>query len=257
MNSDYCIYGKRPVEEALRASKSIEKILIQNDIKNDDLKKIAAEARQRSISVQYVPKQKIDLLARKYASVPQPNHQGVLAFTSLANNLSLSSLPEYFSNKPYPLIVSLEGVTDVGNMGAIARSAYCFGADLLLLPSSGTAAINPEAIRKSAGALEHLPVCRTESIPFAIKFLKANGFKIFAATAKAKKSLKECDFAVPAIIVFGDEHKGISASVIKCCDEVFFIPMFNKFDSLNVSASAAVTLYEVMCQRKKINSNEK
>ena len=148
-----------------------------------------------------------------------------------------------------PLVVLFDGVTDVRNFGAIARSAECAGAHGLIVPLKNAAPVNGEAIRSSAGALTSIPVCRVGSIRNTIKMLQTEGYQIVAATEKSRKLLYDADFTRPTAIVMGNEERGISKEVMKLCDEQLAIPMIGHIESLNVSAAAAVMLFEVVRQR--------
>ncbi|MBX2902409.1 MAG: 23S rRNA (guanosine(2251)-2'-O)-methyltransferase RlmB [Chitinophagales bacterium] len=251
MEESYCIVGRKPVAELLRAGKAFAKVMLQSGLKSEDLEAIAAEARKAGVQVQYVPKEKLDFAAKKFSKERYVNHQGVVALAAMGKVLTieelLSSLEQSNST---PLLVVFDGITDVGNLGAIARSALCFGAHALVMPSAGSAPVNPEGIKRSAGALEQIPLCRVENISMALKLLKAHGIKIFAASEDAETPIQECDFSIPCAVVLGDEGKGISTVVLRQCDGTFAIPMKDNFDSLNVSVSAGITLYEAMQQRE-------
>lgn len=252
MEESYCIIGRKPVAELFNSGKALSKIVLQQGLKSEDLENIAFKARKAGVQVQYVPKEKLDFLSKKFTNDRHAHHQGVLALAALGSIFSLEEILETAEkSEQVPLFIILDGVTDVGNLGAIARSALCFGATALIMPATGSAAVNPETIKRSAGALAHIPLCRVENIVSAIKLIKAHGIKIFSAQEDAKLSVETCDFSVACAIVFGDEGKGISAAVIKQCDAVFSIPMMGDFDSLNVSVSAGIALYEAMKQRNK------
>lgn len=250
MEEQYCIVGRKPVLELLRTGKAFAKIMLQSGLKSEELEIIAAEARKVGVQVQYVPQEKLDFSAKKFSKQKFVNHQGVVALAAMGKAIALEDLLQQLEHENIiPLLVVFDGVTDVGNLGAIARSALCFGAHALIMPMSGSAPVNPEAIKRSAGALEQIPVCKVDNISVAIKLLKAHGIKIFAAAQHTELPIQECDFTVPSAIVLGDEGKGLSAIVAKQCEITFAIPITSNFDSLNVSVSTGIALYEAMQQR--------
>jgi 23S rRNA (guanosine2251-2'-O)-methyltransferase len=145
--------------------------------------------------------------------------------------------------------VMLDGITDIRNIGGIARTAWCCGVQCLIIPDKGVGALNEDAILTSAGALEQIAVCRVQSLMKAVDTLHLNGIRVFASEMKAEKQLNVCDFEVPSVIVLGGEEKGIYPALLKICDEQFKIPMHRNFESLNVSVAAGMMLYEAMRQR--------
>ena len=177
------------------------------------------------------------------------NHQGVVAQTAAIEYVQLTDILERVPEDETPLVVLFDGVTDVRNFGAIARSAECAGAHGLITPLKNSAPVNAEAIRSSAGALTTIPVCRVGSVRNTLKALQAEGFQVVAATEKSRKLLYDADFRRPTVIVMGAEDTGISKEVLKLCDEQLAIPLIGHIESLNVSAAAAVMLFEVVRQR--------
>ncbi len=251
--NEYCIYGRKPILEALSGDKKLDKILVLKSLqRNTDLEHIFAAADANAVPVQFVPVEKLEFTLRKFTRDRNANHQGFVALCSLIENISVEALLQQLEQESVtPFLCIFDGVTDVGNLGAIARSAHCFGVQALVLPEKGSAPINPEAIKTSAGALHKLKICRVQSIPSAIKLLKAHGVKILAASEKAKSAISEMDFKEAIGIVMGDEGKGVSETVTKLCDSIYRIPMSGNFDSLNVSVSAGITFFEAMKQRSK------
>jgi 23S rRNA (guanosine2251-2'-O)-methyltransferase len=250
MEKEYCIFGRKPILEALNSGRQIDKIMLLKTAHGEDLNVIAAKARQENIPVQFVPVEKIEFAVRKFTRNREANHQGAVAFVSLLNTLSIEEMLEKVAAQgKIPFVVVLDGVTDVGNFGAIARSAYCFGAQAIVMAAKGSAPISPEAIKTSTGALEKLMICKVENIATAVKYLKAHGLKVYATSEKAKVKVADVDFNPAVAIVLGDEGEGVSNIVMKQCDEMLLIPMASNFDSLNVSVSAGVVFYEAMKQR--------
>lgn len=246
----FCIFGRKPVIEAITAGKRFDKILMLKGATGDEIKTIQNLARQTETPVQSVPKEKLESVARKYSKYKEANHQGVLGFLSMVDYYSLDDvMNNALSRGKNPLFVVLDGVTDVGNFGAIARSAECLGADAVVIPAQGAAQINAEAMKASAGALNKIFVCREKSLFTALKFLKASGVKVYGADMKGQ-AVSQVDWNVPAAIVLGSEGYGISAELLKICDDKISIPMSGTIESLNVSVSAGIILYEAARNRK-------
>ena len=250
MDKEYCIFGRKPIWEALNSGRQIDKIMLLKTAHGEELNEIAAKAREENIPVQFVPVEKIEFAVRKFTGNREANHQGAVAFVSLLETLSIEEMLEKVEAQGQkPFVVVLDGVTDVGNFGAIARSAYCFGAQAIVMAAKGSAPVNPEAIKTSAGALEKIMICKVDNISTAVKYMKAHGLKIYAASEKAKTKVSDASLTPAMAIVLGDEGEGISNIVAKQCDEMLLIPMATDFDSLNVSVSAGVIFYEAMKQR--------
>lgn len=243
MERNEYIFGIRAVMEAIDAGKDIDKILIKKDLHGDLIGELLEMVKRYRIPVQRVPVQKIDKITRK-------NHQGVLAILSAVTYHRLDHLvPQIYEEGNLPFIVVLDGITDVRNFGAIARTCECAGADAIVIPEHGSVGVNGDAIKTSAGALHHLPVCRERSTVGAIRFLKDNGYQIVAVSEKADINYTQADYTVPVALVMGAEDVGISPEVLKLCDGFVSIPMFGKISSLNVSVAAGILMYEVVRQR--------
>jgi 23S rRNA (guanosine2251-2'-O)-methyltransferase len=239
------IIGRQPVVEALEGGRAIDKILLQANASGDVIGKIRQLARQGSVPVQVVPPEKL-------SSITRSNHQGCIALVAAVNYMDLESVTDHvISSGQVPLFVMLDGVTDVRNIGGIARSAVCCGAQALIIPDKGVGALNEEAVKASAGALEKIQVCRVNSLLKAIDELHMRGIKVYVSAIEGETLLPDLDLTVPACIVMGSEHKGVQAYVSKAADERFSIPMAGKFDSFNVSVAAGIILYEGMKQRLK------
>ncbi|MBL0309232.1 MAG: 23S rRNA (guanosine(2251)-2'-O)-methyltransferase RlmB [Bacteroidetes bacterium] len=248
----FCIFGRLPVIEAFKAGKRFDKILLLKNIMSDEIRQIQQFARDTETPLQLVPKEKLESVARKYSKFKEANHQGVIGFRSIIEYYSLEDvLHNIYAKGDTPLLVVLDGITDVGNFGAIARSAECLGAHALIVPSQGSAQINSEAMKASAGALNKILVCREKSLVTAIKFLQVNGIRVFGADMKHSNDLSNEDFSVPCAIVLGSEGDGISKEVARLCDEKICIPMRGSTASLNVSVSAGIILHEINRSRSK------
>ena len=233
------IFGIRPVVEAIEAGREIEKLYIRKGAEGQLMTELRDLCLRHRVRVQEVPVEKLNRLVRG-------NHQGVVAQIAAIAYVQLDDILERVPDDETPLVVVFDGVTDVRNFGAIARSA---GAHGLIAPLKNSAPVNAEAIRASAGALTTIPVCRVGSIRNTLKTLQAEGFQVVAATEKSRKLLYDADLRRPTALVMGAEETGISKEVLKLCDERLAIPLIGRIESLNVSAAAAVMLFEVVRQR--------
>jgi 23S rRNA (guanosine2251-2'-O)-methyltransferase len=237
------IIGRQPLIESLQSGKAIDKILLQKGSSGEALHTIRELAKKNNVPIQYVPVEKLNFITKA-------NHQGVLAFVALVQYMDLQQVIDHVvSNGETPLFVILDGITDVRNIGGIARTAVCCGAQALIIPDKGVGALNEEAMKSSAGALEKIHVCRVNSLMKAVDELHMNGIKVYASEMTAQKNLEGLDFKEPSAIVMGSEDKGVFAGLMKICDETFKIPMTGDFESLNVSVAAGIILYEAMKQR--------
>ncbi len=239
------IFGVRAVIEAVQAGKEIDKILVKKDIQSDLSKELFAAIKGKDINVQRVPVERINRITRK-------NHQGVVAFVSQITYQKIEDIvPFLYEQGKTPFIVLLDGITDIRNFGAIARTCECAGVDAIVIPSKNSVTVNADAIKTSAGALHTIPVCRENNIADAIDFMKNSGIKILAATEKGEINYTESECDGPVCIVMGAEDKGIPYDHLKLCDEWVKIPQFGTIGSLNVSVAAGVLIYEVVRQRNK------
>lgn len=240
--NDY-IFGIRAVIEAIEAGKQIDKLLIKKDLHGPLADELLAMVREHRIVAQRVPVERLNRVTRK-------NHQGVVAYVASVNYYTLEQLvPQFYEDGILPFVVVLDGITDVRNFGAIARTADCCGVGALVIAERGAASVNADAVKTSAGALMSLPVCRERSIAGAVRFLKENGYQIVAATEKSKELYTSGKYDGPVAIVMGAEDTGISPEVLALCDTPVAIPMFGRIGSLNVSVAAGVMMYEVVRQR--------
>ena len=243
MERNEMIFGIRAVIEAVEAGKDIDKILIKKDLQSDLAQELFAAVRGRNIVVQKVPVEKINRMSRK-------NHQGVLAFISAITYQHLDDIvPGLYEEGKNPFIILLDGITDVRNFGAIARTCECAGVNAIVIPERGSVSVNADAVKTSAGALLHLPVCRESSVFEAVRFLKNSGFRIIAASEKAVVNYTNIDYTVPVAIVMGAEDTGVSKEVLRLCDDMVALPQMGVIGSLNVSVAAGVMMYEVVRQR--------
>ena len=239
---DNLVFGIRPVAEAIEAGKQIEKLYMRKGAEGPLMQELRDLCVRHGIRVQEVPAGKLERLTRG-------NHQGVVAQIAAIEYVGLTDILERVPEDETPLVVLFDGVTDVRNFGAIARSAECAGAHGLIAPLKNSAPVNAEAMRASAGALATIPVCRVGSVRNTLRQLQQEGFQAVAATEKSRKLLYDADFRRPTVLVMGAEDRGISKEVLKLCDEQLAIPRIGHIESLNVSAAAAVMLFEVVRQR--------
>lgn len=239
------IFGVRAVIEAVQAGKEIDKILVKKDIQSDLSKELFNAIRGKNINVQRVPVEKINKITRK-------NHQGVLAFVSQISYQKIEDIvPFLYEQGKSPFIVLLDGITDIRNFGAIARTCECAGVDAIVIPSKNSVTVTADAIKTSAGALHSIPVCRENNISDAINFMKDSGIRILAATEKGEVDYTQSNCEGPMCIVMGAEDKGIPYNHLKLCDELVRIPQYGTIGSLNVSVAAGILVYEVVRQRNR------
>lgn len=237
------IFGVRAVIEAIQAGKEIDRILIKRDIQSDLSKELFAVVKGTMIPVQRVPVERINRITRK-------NHQGVVAFiSSITYQKTEDIVPMLFEQGKNPLLIMLDGITDVRNFGAIARTCECAGVDAIVIPSKNSVSANADAIKTSAGALYKLPVCREQNLTQIIKFLKDSGFKIVAATEKGDYDYTKANYNDPVCIIMGAEDTGVPYEHLALCDEWIKIPMLGTIESLNVSVAAGILIYEAVKQR--------
>lgn len=237
------IIGRKPVLEALQQGSTVEKIFILRTASGPEISEIKKQAKERNIPLSQVPAEKLNHFTRA-------QHQGIVAWASLLQYVDLQNAISFIVEQAKtPLFVLLDGVTDVRNVGAIARSALCCGAHGLILPVSSSASLTEEAIKTSAGALKKIMLCRVPSVPQAVDILRLNGIQIFGTQMQGSIPVYEADLSGPSCIVMGAEDTGISKDVIRRADKLIRIPMAADFDSLNVSVATGMILYEALRQR--------
>ncbi len=237
------IYGIRAVMEAIEAGKTMDKIFIQNGLRGDLIFELKNLVHERKLFINYVPKEKIDRLTLK-------NHQGVAAFiTEIEYDDIEIIVPQIYEKSEVPLILVLDGITDVRNFGAIARSAYCAGVHAIVIASNGAAPINEDAIKTSAGALHHIAVSKVNNLKTTLNYLKESGISLVACTEKSTDTIYKSNFDQPIAIIMGSEDKGISPAILQMADMKTSIPLVGSIGSLNVSVATGIILFEAIRQR--------
>lgn len=241
--NDSMIFGLRPMIEALKAGKEIDRLVVQTGLKNELFGELMSLLKKNNVPFQYVPVEKLNRLTSK-------NHQGVVGYISSIEYHKIADiLPAVFEKGKMPLLLILDRITDVRNFGAIARTAECSGVDAIIIPSRGAAQINADAIKTSTGALHKIPVCREDNLKDTIEFLRESGLQVIACTEKTKDNYYEHDYSLPVAIIMGSEENGISSDYLKLADAHAKIPMLGEIDSLNVSVATGIILYEAVRQR--------
>lgn len=245
-DKDY-IFGLRAIIEAIQAGKEIDKILMKKDLQGELATELTQLLQRRDIPLQRVPVEKLNRITRR-------NHQGAIAMLSAVTYGRLENLvPQLYEEGRLPFVIVLDGITDVRNFGAIARTAECVGADCIVLPQRGSVSVGADAVKTSAGALHYIPVCREKNILSAVRFLKDTGFNVVGVSEKADVNYTQGDYTAPVALVMGAEDTGITPEVIRQCTSLVSIPMFGNIGSLNVSVAAGVMMYEVVRQRLQAN----
>lgn len=237
------VIGRQAVIEAINGGQQLDKIYLDSKAQGEEISEIKRLAVKHAIPVNYVPVAKLN-------SFNITGHEGCVAQIARVQYHDLQEVISFIVDKgESPLFLILDGITDIRNIGGIARTAYCTGVHAIIIPEKGVGALNEDAILTSAGALEKIPVCRVNSLMKAVDELHLNGIKVFASEMTAAKNIYDCDFKEPCAIVMGSEDNGIYPALMKICDEKIKIPMAGDFESLNVSVATGMILYEVMKQR--------
>lgn len=243
MESETLIYGIRPVMEAINSNVKISKVLVRRGLGGNLAMELMGLLKHSNIPLQHVPPELFNKFKEK-------NHQGVVAYTSPIELQDLEMLlPQFIGEGKTPFILILDRVTDVRNFGAIVRTAECAGVNAIVVPAKGAASIGSDAVKTSAGALHHIPICRVGSLKMTVSFLKQSGLRVVSASEKAEKSIYDINFNGPVALVMGAEDLGVNPDLIKLSDEVAKIPLNGKIYSLNVSVATGIILYEIVRQR--------
>jgi 23S rRNA (guanosine2251-2'-O)-methyltransferase len=237
------VIGRQAVIEAMQTGKQLERIYLQATVHGEAIDEIKRLAEKTQTPINKVPVEKLN-------NLNVSNHEGCVALIAKVQYQDLQDIISFVVEKgEVPLFLILDGITDIRNIGGIARSAFCFGVNAIIIPDKGVGALNEDAVLTSAGALEEIAVCRVSSLMKTVDDLHMNGIKVFASEMKATKKVYELDLKEPCAIVMGGEEKGVYPALLKVSDEKFQIPMTGDFDSLNVSVATGIILYEVTKQR--------
>ncbi len=237
------IGGIPHVIDAMKNGVQLERIYLQDNMTGEEADELKLAAREFEVPVNKVPFEKI-------RNFNLENPKGCIAIKSKIKYQNLQDVVSFVvENGEIPLLLMLDGITDIRNIGALARTAYCCGVQAIVIPEKGVGALNEDAINTSAGALENMAVCRVKTLHSAIDEMHLNGIKVFASEMKAEEKVFDINFKEPCAVIMGSEDKGIHPSLYKLCDKSFKIPMQKDFESLNVSVAAGMILYEAMKQR--------
>lgn len=246
MKAKEMIFGIRAIIEAVEAGKDVDRVLVKRELQSELFRELQEVLLHYEIPMQKVPLERINRISRK-------NHQGVIAFMSAVTYQKIADIvPTLYEEGKNPFIVVLDGITDVRNFGAIARSCEVAGVDAIVIPARGSVRVSADAIKTSAGALHNIPVCREQNLKESIQFLKNSGIKVVAATEKAAQYFTDSSLIDPVAILMGGEDVGISPELLKISDDLVKIPVFGSIQSLNVSVATGVMLYEVIRQRMSL-----
>ena len=243
MRNKDIIFGTRPVLEAIKSNKNIERIFIQKNTNKDIIEEIKTLGKKFKLNISIVPKEKLNRITRK-------NHQGIICYISPISYQPIDEIVlRCYEKGKDPIIIILDKITDTRNLGSISRVAEAVEADAIVIPKKGSALITSDAIKTSAGALNYVPVCQVESLSYTCKTLKKSGLKIISCTEKGEELVYDLDYNCPLAIILGSEKNGISKNLLELSDHKIKIPMYGKIDSLNVSNSTSIILYEIIRQR--------
>ncbi len=237
------VFGIHPILEGLESGENFDKILILNSLRTPQAKEIISIAKEKGVTVNKVPQQKLDRITRK-------NHQGIIGFIAPIEFQQIEDIiPEIFARGKNPFLLILDRISDVRNFGAIVRTAECAGVDAIIIPKKGSAQINGETIKTSTGAIFNIPICKVAGLDSIIPFLKDSGIHLIACTEKSEVNYTEVDYTLPIGIILGNEESGIAISNITKSDSTAKLPLIGKTKSLNVSVAAGIIMYEVIRQR--------
>tara|TARA_B100002051_G_scaffold163000_1_gene154011 strand:+ start:55 stop:792 length:738 start_codon:yes stop_codon:yes gene_type:complete len=243
MKNNDIVFGTRPVLEAINSGKTLEKLFIQKNLKKEILEKIKSKLSNKKINISYVPKEKLNRITKK-------NHQGIICYISPISYQPIEEIIQrVFEKGKDPFVIILDRITDTRNFGAISRVADASGVDAIIIPEKESAIITSDSIKTSAGAINYIPICKVKSLRSTANFLKESGLKLVSCTEKGDTKFYDADLTSPCCIILGSEKDGISNSLMDISDEKLNIPMNGNVESLNVSSSASVILFEVVRQR--------
>ena len=243
MEKEHQIFGIRAIIEAINAKKEIDKVFIQKEAQGELMQELMKTMKKNNINFSYVPVEKLNKLTHN-------NHQGAVATIAPISFHSLETLVESLLEKEKkPLLLILDQLSDARNFGAIIRTAECTGVDGIIIQKQGSAPVNGDTVKTSAGAVFNVPICKVDHIKDAVFYLQGSGIKTVAATEKTDNNIYDINFNEPVAIIMGSEDRGVNPSVLKIVDEKAKLPMFGTIESLNVSVACGAFLYETLRQR--------
>lgn len=243
MEKDNQIFGIRAIIEAINAKREIDKVFIQKDAQGDLMQDLMKTMKRNNINFSYVPVEKLNRLTPN-------NHQGAVATIAPISFVALETMVEsVIESGKKPLFLILDQLSDARNFGAIIRTAECTGVDGIIIQKQGSAPVNGDTVKTSAGAVFNVPICKVDHIKDAIFYLQGSGIKTVAATEKTEQNIYDINFNEGVAIIMGSEDRGVNPSVLKIVDEKAKLPMFGTIESLNVSVACGAFLYEALRQR--------
>jgi len=243
MEKDNQIFGIRAIIEAINAKKEIDKVFVQKEAQGDLMQDLMKTMKRNNINFSYVPVEKLNRLTPN-------NHQGAVATIAPISFVSLETLVEsVIETGKKPLFLILDQLSDARNFGAIIRTAECTGVDGIIIQKQGSAPVNGDTVKTSAGAVFNVPICKVDHIKDAIFYLQGSGIKTVAATEKTEHHIYDINLNEGVAIIMGSEDRGVNPSVLKIVDEKAKLPMFGSIESLNVSVACGAFLYETLRQR--------
>ncbi|MBF01967.1 MAG: 23S rRNA (guanosine(2251)-2'-O)-methyltransferase RlmB [Flavobacterium sp.] len=243
MEKENQIFGIRAIIEAIQAKKEIDKVFIQKENQGELMLELMKTLKKNNVNFSYVPVEKLNRLTPK-------NHQGAVATISPVSFYDLETLiTSTIESEKKPLFLILDQLSDARNFGAIIRTAECTGVHGIIIQKQGSAPVNGDTVKTSAGAVFNVPICKVEHIKDAIYFLQASGIQTVAATEKTDNTIYDINFTEPTAIIMGSEDRGVNPSVLKIVDHKAKLPMYGTIESLNVSVACGAFLYETVRQR--------
>jgi 23S rRNA (guanosine2251-2'-O)-methyltransferase len=243
MEKENQIFGIRAIIEAINAKKEIDKVFVQKEAQGDLMQDLMKTMKRNNINFSYVPVEKLNRLTPN-------NHQGAVATIAPISFVSLETMVEsVIESGKKPLFLILDQLSDARNFGAIIRTAECTGVDGIIIQKQGSAPVNGDTVKTSAGAVFNVPICKVDHIKDAIFYLQGSGIKTVAATEKTEHHIYDINLNEGLAIIMGSEDRGVNPSVLKIVDEKAKLPMFGTIESLNVSVACGAFLYEALRQR--------
>jgi 23S rRNA (guanosine2251-2'-O)-methyltransferase len=243
MEKDNQIFGIRAIIEAINAKKEIDKVFVQKEAQGDLMQDLMKTMKRNNINYSYVPVEKLNRLTPN-------NHQGAVATIAPISFVTLENLVDsVVESGKKPLFLILDQLSDARNFGAIIRTAECTGVDGIIIQKQGSAPVNGDTVKTSAGAVFNVPICKVDHIKDAIFYLQGSGIKTVAATEKTEHHIYDINLKDGIAIIMGSEDRGVNPSVLKIVDEKAKLPMFGTIESLNVSVACGAFLYETLRQR--------